>query len=375
MCYSPTLIKNPNLGRKDRLAYCVDTTSKYIPVPCGHCGECIALRSNSVFQRCQLEEQAGYPFFITLTYNNESLAYYECSNGFKIAYAPISDLQNMFKRLRKSGALTRRFRYFGVTELGSQKGRPHAHVFLFLERLSDDSVYTPVNLEEIVSREILKEWRRNYGSTRCPDYRPLCTYVSRYIHGKLNSTYDCHFVVPSALDGSTKDVAYYVSKYLLKDSKHRDDLKRNIYGHLDPDEASEVWSNVRPRSFSSLNFGFGTYDNINPRHTSKQERQAFLSALPNSKYLMQCVSRSSTSEKTPKYFDQYTGKALPLARYFYKFPDIYDFDSHVKFLSRQDRVDGVSIDARSSTSKFLSEQTYLRNSVNTLPSNLDLLYD
>ena len=99
MCYSPILIKNPNYGRKDRLSYVVDTRSQYIPVPCGHCGECIALRSASLSQRCQLEALFGYLYFITVTYNPESLAYYECSNGFRIPYAPISDLQNMLKRL------------------------------------------------------------------------------------------------------------------------------------------------------------------------------------------------------------------------------------------------------------------------------------
>ena len=74
MCYSPTLILNPNRGRKDKMAYVCDTVSQYIPVPCGHCGECRRLRASGVLQRAQLESLYGYPFMVSLSYNPESLA-------------------------------------------------------------------------------------------------------------------------------------------------------------------------------------------------------------------------------------------------------------------------------------------------------------
>lgn len=375
MCYSPILIKNPNRGRRDKMAYVVDTKSEFIPVPCGHCGECIRLRSSGVLQRAQLEELAGYPFMISLSYNPQSLAYYECSNGFKIAYAPVSDLQNMFKRLRKTKALTRRFRYFAVTELGSSKGRPHAHVLLFLERLPNDTVYTPFNLEKIVWKEVLNEWRRNYGSTRNPVYRPLLTFVQRFRNGKLYCTYDCHFVTPSVVDGTTQDVSFYVTKYLVKDSEFKDKLKRNIYCHCETlEEANEVWSLVRPRAISSLNFGFGIYDDINPRKVSPVVRREILSKLPSADIVRDGIDRSSKSEKTARFYDVQTGKPMPLARYWYKFGDIYDLEHHNIFLSRQDRLDGVSIDDRDISSKLLAESKYIKNSKDSLTSDYDLLY-
>lgn len=375
MCYSPTLIKNPNYGRRDKMAYVVDTKSQYTPVPCGHCGECVRLRSSGVLQRAQLEELYGYPFMISLSYNPESLAYYECSNGYSIAYAPVSDLQNMFKRLRKSGKLTRRFRYYAVTELGSSKGRPHAHILLFLERQEGDSVYTPFNLEKIVFSVVLAEWRRNYGSTRNPVYRPLLTYISRMRGGKLHSTYDCHYVTPSVTDGSTQDVSFYVSKYLVKDSDWKDKLKRNIYGHCETlEEANEVWSIVRPRAISSLNFGFGIYDDINPRKVSSVVRREILSKLPTADIVRGAIDQSSRSEKTARFYDLQTGKSMPLARYWYKFGDIYDLEHHKIFLSRQDRIDGVSIDDRDLTSKLIAEKKHINNSKDSLTSNFDLLY-
>lgn len=375
MCYSPILIKNPNYGRRDKMAYVVDTKSQYIPVPCGHCGECARLRSSGILQRAQLEELYGYPFMISLSYNPESLVFYECSNGFQIPFAPISDLQNMFKRLRKSNSLSRRFRYFAVTELGSSKGRPHAHILLFLERWKTDNVYTPFNLEKVVFKEVLNEWRRNYGSTRKPEYRPLLTYISRMRGGKLHSTYDCHYVTPSVTDGSTQDVSFYVTKYLVKDSEFKDKLKRNIFGHCETlEEANDVWSIVRPRAISSLNFGFGIYDDINPRKVSAVARRELLSSLPSASIVRSFVDRSSQTEKTARFYDLQTGKSMPLARYWYKFGDIYDMEHHCIFLQRQERIDGVSIDERDFTSKLIAESKHIQNSKDSLTSNYDLLY-
>lgn len=374
MCYSPTMIPNPNRFRKDRLSYVVDTKSQYIPVPCGHCGECIRNRTLGITQRAQLEELSGYPFFISLSYNPESLAYYECSNGYQIPYTPISDLQNMFKRLRKSNVFGRRFRYFAVSELGSKRGRPHAHILLFLEKLQTDSVYAPFNLEKLVWSAVLAEWRRNYGSTRNPVWKPLLTYIQRLRGGKVHSTYDCHYVQPSVVDGSSMDVAFYVSNYMLKDSVWREKLKKNLFGKLSFEEASEVWSKIKPRSISSLNFGFGIYDDINPRKVSKQARLSRLMCLEQAKIVSSAVERSSNSEKTPRYYDLYSGKPLPLARYWYKFGDIYTLRHHEIFQSRQDRIDGVSIDDRDISSKFLSEKKFVNNSKDSLTSNFDLLY-
>lgn len=373
MCYSPTLIKNPNRGRKDKLAYVVDTVSHYIPVPCGHCGECRRLRANGVLQRAQLESLAGYPFMVSLSYNPESLAHYDCSNGYSIPYAPVEDLQNMFKRLRKSNALTRRFRYYAITELGSKKGRPHAHILLYLERLPEDNDFTPLNLERTAWKAILDEWRRNYGSSRSPIYRPLLTYIRKYRYGKIHSTYDLHLVLPS-VTGTTDDVSLYVTKYLCKDSEWRDKVKRGLFTHCPPEEALEVWSKIRPRAISSLNFGFGVYDDLNPRKVSHEDRLSILMATENADLVRKSIELSSQFEKSAKFYDIETGKALPLARYWYKFGDIYTLEKHKIFLSRQDRVDGMSISDRDMTSKLISEAKFVKNSADSLTSNYDTLY-
>lgn len=375
MCYSPTLIPNPNYGQKQGFSFLKDCVSKFIPIPCGHCGECVRLRANSIVQRCQLEELYGWPFFCSLSYNPESLPVHVCSNGVPIKYADYKDVQNMMKRLRNRNAFGRRFRYFGVTEFGSKKGRPHVHIIWFFERLPEDNAYTPLNLLKEYWPIVLKEWQRNYGSSRSPLYRPLLTYKSRFIGGKLNSTYDFHFIQPS-VNGTSDDVSFYITKYLFKDSDKKDRLKSGLKLNLDSDEFEKVWSKVRPRSFSSLNFGFGYYGDINPRHTSITARKSLLSALPSADIVRSCISRSLRSEDKPKFYDLGTGKALPLSRYWYRFGDIYTMRDHLGFFYKSDKsADNVSYDERSISSKLIAEKNYLREISKDLPSNTDLLYD
>lgn len=125
MCRSPISIKNPNYGATGKFAQFKDTVSARIFVPCGFCDQCIQHRQFQYVQRLQMEELANHLFFCTLTYNNDCLPVVGTSSGYSIRYADVSDVQAMFKRLRKRDYLGRPFRYFGVTELGSKRGRPH----------------------------------------------------------------------------------------------------------------------------------------------------------------------------------------------------------------------------------------------------------
>lgn len=131
MCLSPVSIENPNYGRKDSFAQYKDVVSRRIYVPCGHCAECIASRQLQFVQRLQMEEIANHLFFCTLTYNNDMLPVVGTSTGYNIRFADVSDVQKMFKRLRKRNAFGRPFRYFGVSELGSRRGRPHPFSYYF----------------------------------------------------------------------------------------------------------------------------------------------------------------------------------------------------------------------------------------------------
>lgn len=378
MCISPILIKNPNYGYKGQFAYMKDCLSKYIAVPCGHCAECVHIKQLSLVQRCSLEALEGYPFFCTLTYNNESLPKVICSDNKSIRYADCSDVVNMIKRLRKDNAFGRSFRYLAVSELGSLRARPHFHLIFFVKKYEEDSVYTPINLEKILFSKVLSYWQRNYGSKRKPVYKPCCTYITKFVCGKLKSTYDLHYVVPSSVDASTMDVPFYVTKYMLKPSDKATRLQRALKLNLPQDEYDRIWKLVRPRWFSSLNFGFGVYG-LQPRNQSLQDRLDVLSKTQSFRIVRQSIDRSLSSQDRPKFYDPESGKSLPLSRYWKSFGNLYTVADASAFHYKDPnwREDNMKFDDR-----FLDEKDRVQNKyesqlrlIDNNSANLNLFFE
>lgn len=104
------------------------------------------------------------PLFVTPTYKPEDLPnnYSEC----------LSMVQKWIKRLRKQ--LPGKFRYFGVTERGSKKGRLHQHLLIWNQHLCTMPPY--------VSAKILHESWKHGILTSDPIRSPGgYYYVSKYI--------------------------------------------------------------------------------------------------------------------------------------------------------------------------------------------------
>lgn len=328
-----------------------DTTSAFINVPCGVCSECIAVRQMNFVQRIQCEAMVNHLFFVTLTYNNDSLPVYGLSNGHSIRFADVSDVQKMFKRLRKRNAFGRPFRFFGVSELGSEKGRPHFHFLILLPKEDVDTLTTCMQYESTIFKEILHEWRRNVAppvwspkrqmflpNFRNPEWQPLCTYVRKFIRGKLRTNYDCHYVNPILSDGQEADVAFYVLKYMMKPSRRAVRLQQALHMNLDEDEYEAVWSSVRPRHFESEAFGLGQA--LLDDHHKYVVHPRVLS------YLQNCVQRSKENFPSPRFFSPVTGQSFPLARYYKRFPEIYSMQDALDFyyFDKDGRVDNVIIE-------------------------------
>lgn len=354
MCVSPNKIPNPYLGYKGKFAFMRDCVSQYINVPCGYCSECLHIKQLNIVQRAILECQFGYPFYCTLTYNNDSLPRINV-NGRSIRYADVSDIQNMIKRLRKDNVFGRPFRYLCVSELGSKRGRPHFHLIFWLKKYDTDTVYTPLNIEHLMFKKVLQYWSRNYGSNRKPFYKPCCTYVRRIRFGKVETNYDLHYVVPSSLDGTLSDVPFYVTKYMLKPSDRAKSLHSALLLNLPESEYKRVWSLVKPRWFSSLNFGFGIYG-LQPRKLSYSDRLDILSGLDSFKVVKDSISRSLVSADSPKFYSPDTGKSFPLSRYWRSFGNLYTSEDAIAFHYKNPswREDNVNIDDRDPFSKILS---------------------
>lgn len=354
-----------------------DCKSRYIKVPCGVCSECLHTRQLGLVQRCICESISGYPYFCTLTYNNESLPVVSCSDGRDIRFSDFSDVVNMIKRLRNDNAFGRPFRYFAVSELGSKRARPHFHLLFFIQKFPDDTVYTPLQFEPILFKAVLAEWRRNYGSKRNPDYRPLCTFVQKFQSGKIKSTFDLHYVCPSSLTGSSCDVPFYVTKYMLKPSNKAIRLQQALKLNLPEDEYNSIWSLVKPRWVSSLNFGFGVYG-LQPKGMSYTDRLSILSKTDSFKLVRDSIVRSSKSSDFPAFYDPESGKPLPLSRYWRTFGNLYTEQDALTFFYKNPHQfeDNVTIDERSITSKFLAEESHNRQLriISSHEENFDLLF-
>lgn len=107
--------------------------------PCGQCIGCRLEKARQWAMRCmheaQLHEECS---FITLTYNNESLPYYEV-NGKLVPTLCKEDFQRFMKRLRKK-ITPREVRYYACGEYGDRLGRPHYHAILFGYDFEDKNV-------------------------------------------------------------------------------------------------------------------------------------------------------------------------------------------------------------------------------------------
>lgn len=346
MCISPIRIRNPNYGIS-HLKY-KDTVSAFINVPCGFCGECVAIRQFNIVQRLQCEAINNHLFMATLTYNEDSMPWYHFSNGRCVRYADVVDVQNMMKRLRKYNRFGRPFRYFGVCELGSKRARPHFHIVFLVRKDSKDDNLSILNLEKTLFDAVLLEWRRNYGSRKHPDYRPLCTYVRKFVRGKLRSTFDLHYVRPDPSDGSSDNVAFYVSKYLCKPSSHERRLQQALHLNLPEDEYISVWSKIRPRYFASL--GFGVNGELTPFGIEPDPDVV--------SHIRRCVDLSKSDSDFPQFFNRCTGQGFPLARYYKS--KFYCFNSSDQefFWNKSHPVDNVVIDDRDFSEKLLVEEKF-----------------
>lgn len=262
MCRSPIRIRNPNY-KIDSLSkiqkrhsgninfQLKNITDRYIDIPCGKCPDCVHLRQQYIVQRTICESFDNDLYFLTLTYNNENLPHINV-NGYNIAFADISHVQKMLKRVRQKYKLPS-FRYICVSEFGKSTNRPHFHLLLSFPKIgSERDLHLKLSRESDLFNIFLKEWSVNVGSDRKPVYKPLCTYYC----GPKGRNYDLHYVNPSLTTDGVSDVAFYVSKYMLKVNPYVDALKSALfYNTPDTDTFKEIWSKIRPRVLLSKGFG------------------------------------------------------------------------------------------------------------------------
>lgn len=352
MCVSPVKIRNPNYGNKtDLIRKTADTESQFICVPCGVCSECLMKRQSDIVQRARCLALDHYIFFCTLTYDNGSIPSVVTSTGFNIYYVDFRDVQCMMKRIRKADAFGRSFLYYFVSERGKTRGRPHVHGLIFIPKKKEDDVLYTSQLETAVRKVIFKEWRRNYGSNRKPDWKPLFTYHSKYRFGQLQSNFDVHYVVPYSTEKGEDDVAYYVTKYVLKPNDKEKNLQSALKLNLPDDEYKQIWKIVRSRSVCSKGFGAST----------ELEKD----------YIRSCIELSQDDPNGFQYYSK-DGTASGLARYYRRFVSA---DAAVRSVAA--RGGPFNIDSRSYEDKVnsMKKGKLIRTAVSNRDISEFLLFD
>lgn len=281
MCLNPIRIANPNRGMHGKvtlkngtklnfdstLSFLRDTTSAFIEIPCGHCPQCIALRQSYKVQRTQCEEFGNDLYFCTLTYSPKMIPTLTTSEGRKLNYPDIRDVQCMMKRLRKDNALGFPFKYVCCSEYGSEKHRPHFHIIFSLPKQAGETLSDKLSRASILHDIVLSYWQRNIATTtkyfkktgetkvvpdsRNPVYVPLCNYVCN----AKGRNFDFHYVDPSSSEGGSADVAFYVTKYTCKCDDWYEKLEYALYKSLPYEEFKEIKAKIRPHCMQSHNWG------------------------------------------------------------------------------------------------------------------------
>lgn len=321
MCLAPVMIKNYHYNspvRDPTFVALHNTTSPYIPVPCGRCASCIHLKQMYLVQRVQMESINNDLFYGTLTYNQESLPTVKYGD-LTFSYPSFEDWQKMIKMIRKDYP-DFKFRYMCVSEYGGKRHRPHYHFILSIPRTSDLLAEKYSKATDLFSIW-LKYWRRNYGSRRNPDWRPLCTY--RRIGDRYN--YDLHYLDPYSSKDGLDGVSFYVTKYLLKYDDFVDKFKSKLFFTLSDQDYKDAWSKFRPRCL--LSKGFGSPDDpdvaahiVNGINFALSDRQAYF----------------------PYYISRHNGATYPLAPYYQK--KLLSVDSQLVFISRRPEINLTELD-------------------------------
>lgn len=350
MCLDPQIIKNPNYRCSDPIIRATkNVEDSEIEVPCGHCKECIHRKQSDLVQRIQIESLNSYIYFFTLTYNQESVPKITLPvTGVTLMRPNYKHITDMFKRIRQGNMFGRPFKYFVTSEYTPNKGRPHYHGLLFLRKFDTDSKYEFLQLERLSFKVVLSEWRENIATTvakrdskryrkgdlikntRHPVWRNLCTYVESYRNGKLHRTYDLHYVRP-LIDTGTNDVSYYVAKYLFKDStavKYRqkccfDEVLDDYYDDPDREHEDKKLAMRLYRQYfrtgrrSSANVGYRFTDESYCEYRKSHNKRCLRSSPEFRKYVMSYVRQCKKDGRPLCFVDVYTGKEIPLSKYYF----------------------------------------------------------
>lgn len=299
MCDRPLLIDNVNYGKfknNPLLEYCKDTINRKIYVGCGHCPSCLALKQSYFVQRFQMESLNNDLWTGMLSYRPESLPTVKIGN-YTHRYADSRDIQLLLKRLRNINAFDGPFKYWFISERGGKRHRPHWHFIISTPKIPGESLASRLSREKKYFHLVLDNWYTNKGSRRMPIKFPNLLYVCR--NGHYN--YDFHYCNPSLTKDGNIDVAFYVSKYYLKDDEYTQKLRSALRLNLPENAYRYYWTLLRHKFLCSHFLG------------DCNDPDVF-------DYIQKCIQFSiSVGSPYPLFINPDTSQTFPLSPYYRKY--------------------------------------------------------
>lgn len=178
-----------------------------------------------------------------------------------------------------------------------------------------------MSFELRLQKIFLKYWRRNYGSTRSPVWKNLCTFYC----SRRGRNFDLHYLNPNSTSDGLDDVAFYVSKYCLKFDKWVDKFKSKVFFNTSEQEYQEFCSFFLPKRLISKGFGSPNDPRV-LEHLNKGIN----------------FSLADPSAMFPYFISPVNGSTFPLSPYYAKklltFADMDVFNSRKPLLTDYDSM-------------------------------------
>lgn len=179
-----------------------------VPVPCGHCYDCLKRYKNDwIFRLKQECKGLICPIKVELTYAPENVPVaYNDEVGEWQSYLDKRDVQLFLKRLRKScPEFTGNLRYYAVGEYGKDRNRCHVHIILMSPCIMTSHQYYT---------KILQAWRKGFIYIKRIDIskgQQQLAYVTGYLN-KLDKS--SHITPPFRLMSKSIGLNYLTDKML-----------------------------------------------------------------------------------------------------------------------------------------------------------------
>ena len=137
-----------------------------------------------------------------------------------------------------------------------------------------------------------------------------------------------HYVNPALTKSGITDCAFYVLKYMLKDSERANRLQQALKLNYEQSDYEFIWNIVKPSSQWSKGFGL---------NAKRVDSTHFVYDSDIIAYLHKCVVDTPKGANYPFYFAPDSGLSFPLCPFYRKIPSIFSVvDAHDIYYNKSD---------------------------------------